>query len=340
MPEEKEEKKKTKTEIAIAKLDKDFGKGSVVKMGDSNKKRVFDTIPTGSLQLDLATGIGGWPRGRIIEIYGPESSGKTTIATHAIAEAQKIGLMACLVDAEHAFDPVYAEEIGVDIDELYISQPMSGEQGLNVVVGLIETGEFGVIVIDSVAALVPQKEIDGDIGDSTIGLQARMMGQAMRKITAIAEKYNTLIIFINQLREKIGVMFGSPETTSGGNALKFYASIRVDVRKSLNIEEELNKTTIKLVKNKVGKPFKKAIVDIVWGIGIDRKKEIVDLAVEMEIIEKGGKWFKYEGNQFDGKANFDQMLEDNPEVLPDIEGKVQKRLDDGYERPKEPAKEK
>lgn len=341
MVEEKEKKAKTKTQVALEKLDKDFGKGTAMRMGDSTDTRGIDVIPTGSLQLDLATGIGGIPRGRIIEIYGWESSGKTTITEHIIAEAQKLGLQAALVDAEHAFDEIYAASIGVNVDDLIISQPDYGEQGLQVVETLVNTGEFGLIVIDSVAALVPKKELEGDIGDSSIGLQSRMMGQAMRKLTAVASKNNTALIFINQLREKIGVMFGTPETTSGGNALRFYASMRFDVRKSLDIEHDLNRMKVKIVKNKLARPFRSAQIDVIWGKGFDKVKDVVDLAVEMGIVTKAGAgWYTVGEQKVQGDIAFKALLEDNPEFFKEIEDQVKQKIKDGYERPKEEVKSK
>lgn len=339
--EEGEKKEKTKTQIALEKLDKDFGTGTVMRMGDAPPDTwKMDVISTGSLKLDLATGIGGFPRGRIIEVYGWESSGKTTLIEHVIAEAQKLGLNAALIDAEHAFDPIYGTAIGIDVDALYISQPMYGEEGLAVTEALINTGEFGVVVIDSVAAMTPKKEIDGDMGDSNLGQQSRMMGQAMRKLAAIADKNNTLLIFINQLREKIGVMFGTPETTSGGNALRFYASMRIDVRKSLDLVHELNTTKFKIVKNKLSEPFRTAKVDVLWGVGFDKVGEVIDLAVEMGIVTQGGKWFTVGEDKFDGAAAFRQMIDDNPEFYQSIKDKVLQKIKDGYQSQRELPKEK
>lgn len=342
--EEGEKKIKTKIEIALEKLDKDFGKGTVVRMGDSpDSTKKIEVISTGSLKLDLATGVMGVPLGRIIEIYGWESSGKTTLIEHIIAEAQKSypTKKAGLVDAEHAFDPIYAAAIGVDIDNLYLSQPMYGEEGLAVVEALTETGEFSVIVVDSVAALTPRKEIEGEMGDSTIGLQSRMMGQAMRKLAAIAQKSNTCLIFINQLREKIGVMFGSPETTSGGNALRFYASMRIDVRKSLDLVNGLNTTKFKIVKNKVAKPFGTAKVDVIWGVGFDKIKDTLDLATEMGLIVKGGAgWYTIGEDKVQGDEALKQLMADNPEYYKEIVEKVKQKIADGYESPRELPKEK
>lgn len=334
--EKEQEKKLTRTQIAMAKLNKDFGAGTVVRMGDHPERRVQDVVSTGSLQLDLATGIMGVPLGRIIEIYGWESSGKTTLAEHIMAEGQLAGLQVCLVDAEHAFDPIYAESIGINVDELIISQPDYGEQALEVVDTLISTGEFGIIVIDSVAALVPKKELEGAIGDSTIGLQSRMMGQAMRKFAAIAEKNNTLVIFINQLREKIGVMFGSPETTAGGNALRFYASMRFDVRRTNDVEHDQNITRIKIVKNKLGKPFRTAKINVVYGEGFDKVNDVLVLAAEMGIIVKGGAgWYTIGETKVQGDDNLKALIIDNPEYFEDVKKQVKQKIADGYERPKE-----
>lgn len=325
-----------KTEKLLAKLNKDFGKKSVSSLKDNPIE--IKAIPTGSKRLDMALGIGGIPIGRIVEIYGPESSGKTTLTLHIIAEAQRMGLQCAIIDAEHALDPGYAENVGVDTDNLIINQPMYGEEGLQVAVEMIESGEFGLIVIDSVAALTPKKEIEGEMGDSTIGLQARMMGQALRKITAIAEVHDCCVIFINQLREKIGVMFGSPETTSGGNALKFYASVRIDVRKSLDIEHEANTTTFKVVKNKVAPPFRKAKLDVVWGRGFYREKELLELAVEMGLVEKGGSWYTINEEKIQGDLAVLTLLEDNPEFYKGIEEKVNQKIKDGYQSPREEPK--
>lgn len=332
---------KSRTQLALEKLNKDYGVGTAMRMGDAPPDNwKVDVVSTGSLKIDMATGIGGVPFGRIIEVSGWESSGKTTLIEHIIAEVQKLGKKAAIIDAEHAFDPTYAEKIGVDVEELIISQPDWGEQGLDVAEALIETGEFGVVAIDSVAALTPKKEIEGEMGDSTIGLQSRMMGQALRKLTAIANKNNTLVIFINQMREKIGVLFGTPETTSGGNAIRFYASMRIDMRKSLDLVNELNSTRVKIIKNKLSAPFGTAKVDVLWGVGFDKVGEIIELATEMDIIVQGGKWFTVGESKFDGKAALRQMIDDNPEFLQDIKNQVLQKIKDGYKSPRELPKEK
>jgi recombination protein RecA len=314
-----------KIEDTLAKLDKDFGEGTVIKLSD--KPQNVEAISTGSIGLDIALGIGGLPRGRIVEIYGPESSGKTTIAIHVIAEAQAKGLTCAIIDAEHAFDTDYAAALGVDIDNLYICQPESGDQGLEVADRLIESGNFGVVLIDSVAALVPKAELDGEMGESKMGLQARLMSQALRKMTGKVSTTNTLLIFINQLREKIGVMFGNPETTTGGNALKFYASVRMDVRRSITTANSVmkgevkvgNETTAKVIKNKVAKPFKSAKFDILYGTGIDKLGELVDYAVDQKIIQKSGSWFSYQDSKIaQGRDTCKQFLWDNPEVAAEI----------------------
>jgi recombination protein RecA len=317
-------------QLTIDKIDKDYGKGTIMRMGD---KPVNDVpiIPSGSLGVDVALGIGGYPRGRVIEIYGPESSGKTTLAIHAIAEAQKAGGIAAFIDAEHAFDRFYAEKLGVDIENLLISQPDNGEQALEIADSLIRSGAIDIIVIDSVAALTPKAEIEGDMGDSKMGLQARLMSQALRKLTANINKTNTCCVFINQLREKIGVMFGNPETTTGGNALKFYASIRVDIRKSTQIKEGEEvmgiRTRVKIVKNKLAPPFKKADFDIMYGEGISKTGEIVDLGVELEIIKKSGSWFSYgETKLGQGRDAVKNLLKDNPELMLELEQKISKAL--------------
>jgi len=337
-----EEEKKSKTQLALDKLNKEFGVGTAMKMKDAPVGHWdMDVISTGSLRLDMATGIGGLPRGRIVEIYGWESSGKTTLIEHVIAEAQAKGLQAGLIDAEHAYDPIYGKAIGINNDDLVISQPDYGEQGLTVAEELINTGEFGVIIIDSVAAMTPKKEIDGEMGDSTMGLQSRMMGQAMRKLAAIADNNNTLVIFINQLREKIGVIFGTPETTSGGNALRFYASMRIDVRKSLDLANELNTTKFKIVKNKLSDPFRTAKVDVLWGVGFDKVGEIISLAAEMDIITKGGAgWYTIGENKVQGEENLKALLNDNPEYFQTIKDQVLQKIKDGYESPRELPKEK
>lgn len=317
-------------QAAMSKIEKDFGKGSIMKLGDDQVENV-DVIPSGSIGLDLALGVGGYPRGRIIEIYGPESSGKTTLAIHAIAEAQKQGGIAAIIDAEHAFDRFYAEKLGVDVENLWISQPDNGEQALEIADQLIRSSAIDIIVIDSVAALTPKKEIEGEMGDSAVGLHARLMSQALRKLTATISKTNTTCIFINQLREKIGVMFGNPETTTGGNALKFYASVRIDIRKSTAIkdgEEVLgNLTKVKVVKNKVAPPFRRAEFDIMFGEGISKVGEIIDLGVEYGIIQKSGSWFSYEGSKLaQGRDATKALLRDNPELCDELEAKIKQAI--------------
>ncbi len=318
-------------QATIDKIEKDYGKGTIMKLGDQPKFDV-SVIPSGSIALDHALGIGGYPRGRVIEIYGPESSGKTTLAIHAIAQAQKQGGIAAIIDAEHAFDRTYAKNLGVDLENLLISQPDCGEQALEIADNLIRSGAIDIIVIDSVAALTPKAEIEGEMGDSKMGLQARLMSQAMRKLTANISKTNTCCIFINQLRDKIGVMFGNPETTTGGNALKFYASMRIDVRRTTQIkdgEEALgNRTKVKIVKNKLAPPFKKAEFDIVFGEGISRVGEILDLAVEMDIIHKSGSWFSYnESKLAQGREAVKNVLTDNLELCDEIEAKIREVLE-------------
>ena len=317
-------------QATLAKIEKDFGKGTIMKLGDQPDCEV-STIASGSIALDHALGIGGYPRGRVIEIYGPESSGKTTLAIHAIAEAQKTGGIAAIIDAEHAFDRTYAKNLGVNVDTLLISQPDNGEQALEVADDLIRSGAIDIIVIDSVAALTPKAEIEGEMGDSRVGLQARLMSQALRKLTANISRTNTGCIFINQLREKIGVMFGNPETTTGGNALKFYASVRLDVRKvtALKDGEETtgNRTRVKIVKNKMAPPFRKAEFDIVFGEGISKIGEIIDLGVEMDIIKKSGSWFSYnDGKIGQGRDSVKQLLLDNPALAEEIEAKIREGL--------------
>ena len=318
-------------QMAMQKIEKDYGKGSIMKLGDDKVDNV-EVIPTGSLGLDLALGVGGYPRGRIIEIYGPESSGKTTLALHAIAEAQKMGGIAAFIDAEHAFDRFYAENLGVDIDDLLISQPDNGEQALAIAEQLISSAAIDIIVIDSVAALTPKAEIEGDMGENKVGLQARLMSQALRKLTSTISKTNTTCIFINQMREKIGVMFGNPETTTGGNALKYYASVRIDVSPSTPIkngEEILGKLTkVKVVKNKVA-PFRKCEFDIMFGTGISKIGEILDLAVSMEIVKKSGSWFSYESTKLaQGRDAVLTLLKDNQELLEEIEAKVREKINE------------
>nr|WP_300884937.1 recombinase RecA [uncultured Schaedlerella sp.] len=321
------EDKKKALDAAIAKLEKDFGKGTVMKLGDSSAHVNVETVPTGCLSLDLALGLGGVPKGRVVEVYGPESSGKTTVTLHMIAEVQKRGGIAGFIDAEHALDPVYAKNIGVDINELYISQPDSGDQALEIAETMVRSNAIDIIVIDSVAALVPRQEIEGDMGDSHVGLQARLMSQALRKLTPVISKSNCVVIFINQLREKVGVMFGNPETTTGGRALKFYASVRMDVRKIETLKQsgEMvgNRTRIKIVKNKIAPPFKEAEFDIMFGKGISRSGDVLDLAVSIDVVKKSGSWYAYEGNKIgQGRENAKTYLEANPEIMEEIEKKV------------------
>lgn len=321
------EDKKRALDAAIAKLEKDFGKGTVMRLGDPAAQVAVETIPTGSLSLDLALGLGGVPKGRIVEIYGPESSGKTTVALHMIAEVQKRGGIAGFIDAEHALDPVYAKNIGVDIDELYISQPDSGDQALEITETMVRSGAMDIIVVDSVAALVPKQEIEGDMGDSHVGLHARLMSQALRKLTAAISRSNCVVIFINQLREKVGVMFGNPETTTGGRALKFYASVRMDVRRTETLKQggEMvgNHTKVKVVKNKVAPPFKQAEFDIMFGTGISREGEILDLAAECNVVNKSGAWYSYNGERIgQGRENVKVYLKDHPEICEEIEKQV------------------
>jgi len=320
------EKRAKALEEALKQIEKQFGKGSVMKLGDKAHVDV-ETIPSGSIALDVALGIGGYPRGRIIEIYGPESSGKTTFALHAIAEAQRKGGTAAFVDAEHALDPVYAGNLGVNIDELLLSQPDTGEQGLEIAEALIRSGAVDIVVIDSVAALVPEAEIQGDMGASHVGLQARLMSQAMRKLSGIIAKTNVVAIFINQIREKVGVMFGNPEITPGGRALKFYSSIRLEVRRgeALKNGNDLvgSRTKLKVVKNKVAPPFKTAEVDLIFGLGISREGEVLDIAVEHELVEKSGAWFAYQGEKIgQGRENAKLFLKENPKMCAEIEGKI------------------
>lgn len=320
-------------QAAMSKIEKDFGKGSIMKLGDEHVDNV-EVIPTGSIGLNAALGVGGYPRGRIIEIYGPESSGKTTLAIHAIAEAQKVGGIAAFIDAEHAFDRFYAQKLGVDIDNLWISQPDNGEQALQIADQLISSSAIDILVIDSVAALTPKKEIEGDMGDNVVGLQARLMSQALRKLTSTISKTNTTCIFINQLREKIGVMFGNPETTTGGNALKFYASVRLDIRRVTSIKDgdEVigNQVRVKVVKNKVAPPFRKCEFEIMFGEGISKVGEIVDIGVEYGIIQKSGSWFSYDGSKLaQGRDAVKKLLKDNPELCEELESKIMETLTDG-----------
>ena len=322
----KEDKLKA-LDAALGQIEKQYGKGSVMKLGDSGKNMNVQTVPTGSLSLDIALGLGGVPRGRIIEVYGPESSGKTTVALHMVAEVQKRGGIAGFIDAEHALDPVYAKNIGVDIDELYISQPDNGEQALEITETMVRSGAIDIIIVDSVAALVPKAEIEGDMGDSHMGLQARLMSQALRKLTGVVAKSNCIVIFINQLREKLGVMFGNPETTTGGRALKFYASVRMDVRRTEAIKQagEVigNRTRIKVVKNKIAPPFKEAEFDIMFVKGISKESDILDLAVNLGIIQKSGAWFAYNETKIgQGRENAKVFLKENPQAAAEIEQKI------------------
>jgi len=318
-------------DAAISQIEKQYGKGSIMKLGDNSAHMNVETIPTGSLSLDIALGLGGLPKGRIIEIYGPESSGKTTVALHAVAEVQKGGGIAGFIDAEHALDPAYAKNIGVNIDELYISQPDCGEQALEITETMVRSGAVDIVIVDSVAALVPKAEIDGDMGDSHVGLQARLMSQALRKLTAVISKSNCIVIFINQLREKVGVMFGNPETTTGGRALKFYSSVRMDVRRieSLKQAGEVvgNRTRVKIVKNKVAPPFKEAEFDIMFGKGISKEGDILDLAADCGIIVKSGAWYAYNGDKIgQGRENAKTYLRENPLVCEEVEAKVREKF--------------
>lgn len=334
---EKENSEKMKAlEVALGQIEKQFGKGSIMKLGDFQAMNV-EAIPTGALSLDIALGIGGIPRGRIVEVYGPESSGKTTLALHMIAEAQKLGGEAAFIDAEHALDPVYAKHLGVEIDNLIVSQPDTGEQALEIAEALVRSGALDIIVIDSVAALVPKAEIDGDMGDSHIGLQARLMSQALRKLAGAINKSKSVIIFINQLREKVGVMFGNPETTAGGRALKYYASVRLDIRKIENIKQDGevvgNRARVKVVKNKVAPPFREAEFDIVYGKGISKEGNILDIAVNLDIIEKSGSWFSYNGDRIgQGRENVKKYLSDNPEIAKEVEEKIRANFNEAFEK--------
>ncbi len=329
------EERKKALDIAMAQIEKNFGKGAVMKLGEVGDVTI-DTIPSGALSLDIALGIGGFPRGRIVEIFGPESSGKTTVALHAIAEAQKQGGIAAFIDAEHALDPVYARNLGVDVDNLIVAQPDTGEQALEIAEQLVRSGAVDIITIDSVAALVPKAEIDGEMGDSHVGLQARLMSQALRKLTGVLNKSNTVAIFINQLREKVGIMFGNPETTPGGRALKFYASVRLDVRKQeaikINGEVVGTRTKVKVVKNKVAPPFREAVFDIVYGKGISNEGCVLDLATDMNIVDKSGAWFAYNGQKIgQGRENAKAFLTQNPDIMKEIERKVRDNFNLAFE---------
>lgn len=322
----KEDKLKA-LDAAIAQIEKQYGKGSVMKLGDNSANMNVETVPTGSLSLDIALGLGGLPKGRIVEVYGPESSGKTTVALHCVAEVQKRGGIAGFIDAEHALDPVYARNIGVDIDNLYISQPDCGEQALEITETMVRSGAVDIVVVDSVAALVPKAEIDGDMGDSHVGLQARLMSQALRKLTAVISKSNCIVIFINQLREKVGVMFGNPETTTGGRALKFYSSVRLDVRRTESLKQggEIvgNHVRVKVVKNKIAPPFREAEFDIMFGQGISREGDVLDLAVNAGIVNKSGAWYAYEGDKIgQGRENAKTYIHENPAFFDMLEAKV------------------
>ena len=332
-------------DAAISQIEKQYGKGSVMKLGDSSAQMSVETIPTGSLSLDIALGLGGLPKGRIIEVYGPESSGKTTVALHAVAEVQKRGGIAGFIDAEHALDPVYAKNIGVDIDNLYISQPDCGEQALEITETMVRSGAVDIVIVDSVAALVPKAEIDGDMGDAHVGLQARLMSQALRKLTAVISKSNCIVIFINQLREKVGVMFGNPETTTGGRALKFYSSVRMDVRRIESLKQggEVigNRTRVKVVKNKVAPPFREAEFDIMFGKGISKEGDILDLAADKGVINKSGAWYAYNGDKIgQGRENAKVYLRENPLICEEIEAKVRDLFKlDGAEETEEDKKD-
>ncbi|MBO5179161.1 MAG: recombinase RecA [Clostridia bacterium] len=327
--------KRKALEAAIGQIEKQFGKGSVMKLGENAHLNV-EAIPTGALSLDIALGIGGVPRGRIVEVFGPESSGKTTVALHMIAEAQKMGGEAAFIDAEHALDPVYAKKLGVDIENLIVSQPDTGEQALEIAEALIRSGAIDILVLDSVAALVPKAEIDGDMGDSHVGLQARLMSQALRKLTGVLNKSNTVAIFINQLREKVGIMFGNPEVTPGGRALKFYSSVRLDVRKTETLKSNSevigNHVKVKVVKNKVAPPFREAEFDIMYGEGISKEGNILDIGVNLNIVEKAGAWFSYNGTRIgQGRENVKQYLKDNPEIRDEIEKKIRAKYSEAFD---------
>lgn len=340
---EKDDKLKA-LDAALSQIEKQYGKGAVMKLGDPTAQMNVETIPTGSLSLDIALGLGGIPKGRIIEIYGPESSGKTTVTLHMIAEVQKRGGIAGFIDAEHALDPVYAKNIGVDIDNLYISQPDNGEQALEITETMVRSGAIDIIVVDSVAALVPKAEIDGDMGDSHVGLQARLMSQALRKLTAVISKSNCTVIFINQLREKVGVMFGNPETTTGGRALKFYSSVRMDVRRIETLKQsgEMvgNRTRVKIVKNKIAPPFKEAEFDIMFGKGISKEGDILDLAVKCDLVSKSGAWFAYNGDKIgQGRENAKTYLSEHPEIMEELEQNIRAHYHIGAEGDMEETEE-
>ena len=335
MSTENQEKKKA-LEAALGQIEKQFGKGSIMKLGEYQEMNI-EATPTGALSLDIALGIGGIPRGRIIEIFGPESSGKTTLALHVIAEAQKMGGEAAFIDAEHALDPVYAKHLGVNIDDLIVSQPDTGEQALEIAEALTRSGAIDVIVVDSVAALVPKAEIDGDMGDAHVGLQARLMSQALRKLAGVINKSKTVIVFINQLREKVGIMFGNPETTPGGRALKFYSSVRLDIRKIENIKTDGevvgNRARVKVIKNKVAPPFREAEFDIVYGKGISKEGNILDIGVNLDIIEKSGSWFSYNGERIgQGRENVKQYLCEHPEMMAEVEKKIRDNFSEAFEK--------
>ena len=334
LPETDDEKKKA-LEVALAGIEKQFGKGALMKLGSKGQLNDIQVIPTGCLVLDAALGVGGIPKGRVVEVFGPESSGKTTVALHVVAECQKQGGVAAFIDAEHALDPAYAKKLGVDIDELYVSQPDTGEQALEICEALVRSGAIELVVVDSVAALVPKAEIDGEMGDSFVGLQARLMSQALRKLTGVINKTGATVIFINQLREKVGVMYGNPETTPGGRALKFYASVRLDVRRieALKSGTEVigNRTRVKVVKNKVAPPFREAEFDIMYGTGISQEGEVLDLATKLDIVVRGGSWFNYGDIRLgQGRDNAKQFLKDNPEIANDIEGQIRANADKLY----------
>lgn len=340
---DKDEKMKA-LEAALGQIEKSYGKGAVMRLGDSSANMNIETVPTGSLSLDIALGLGGIPKGRIVEVYGPESSGKTTVALHMVAEVQKRGGIAGFIDAEHALDPVYAKKIGVDIDNLYISQPDTGEQALEITETMVRSGAVDIVIVDSVAALVPKAEIDGDMGESHMGLQARLMSQALRKLTAVISKSNCVVIFINQLREKIGLVFGNPETTTGGRALKFYSSVRIEVRRGEALKmggnHVGNRARVKIVKNKIAPPFKEAEFDIMFGEGISKSGDILDLASEIDVIHKSGAWYSYNDNKIgQGRENAKQFLNDNPIIMAEVDAKVRQHFGLPFELPQENTEE-